>query len=368
MVKPFVSLCTPTFNRRPFIPIMIQCFLNQTYPKDRMEWIIVDDGTDSIEDIIKEANIPQISYFRVKEKMHLGKKRNYMHTKTKGSILVYMDDDDYYPPERVEHAVDTLLATPTALCAGSSEIYVYFNHINQMYQGGPYSKTHATAGTFAFRRELLDQTKYEEDACLAEEKAFLKNYTIPMVQLNPLKSILVFSHDHNTFDKKILLNNNSNPLFVPSDKTVDMFIKNEFERSIKKFFVKDMLDILPKYKPGDPIMKPDVLKQMAKIKEEREKLNAPGYITIQQDGQPPKAISKEDVVGILRSQQEKIKELTTKSLKQQEIQNSVIQKLKINIVEKDEEILSLKKTIQSMKLQESGTSENNIHSKILPDN
>jgi hypothetical protein len=27
---PFVSICTPTFNRRPFIPIILQCFKNQT--------------------------------------------------------------------------------------------------------------------------------------------------------------------------------------------------------------------------------------------------------------------------------------------------------------------------------------------------
>ena len=50
---PFVSICTPTFNRRPFIPIIIKCFENQDYPKDKMEWIIVDDGTDKIEDLVK---------------------------------------------------------------------------------------------------------------------------------------------------------------------------------------------------------------------------------------------------------------------------------------------------------------------------
>ena len=48
----------------------------------------------------------------------------------------------------------------------------------------------ATAGTFGFRRELLKETSYEDDAEMAEEKHFLKNYTIPFVQLNPMKSIL----------------------------------------------------------------------------------------------------------------------------------------------------------------------------------
>jgi len=47
---PFVSICTPTFNRRPFIPFMIKCFEHQIYPKDRIEWIIIDDGTDPIGD------------------------------------------------------------------------------------------------------------------------------------------------------------------------------------------------------------------------------------------------------------------------------------------------------------------------------
>ena len=49
--KPLVSICTPTFNRRPFIENMINCYKNQTYPRNRMEWIIVDDGTDKVKDI-----------------------------------------------------------------------------------------------------------------------------------------------------------------------------------------------------------------------------------------------------------------------------------------------------------------------------
>ena len=105
---PFVSVCTPTFNRRPFIKTMLQCFRNQDYPKSRIEWIIVDDGTDKVFDLIDEANIPQIQYIPVENKMSLGAKRNFMHTKARGSIIVYMDDDDYYPPERISHAVERL--------------------------------------------------------------------------------------------------------------------------------------------------------------------------------------------------------------------------------------------------------------------
>src|SRR6056300_940138 len=235
---PFVSICTPTFNRRPFIENMFNCFRNQDYPKHRLEWIIVDDGTDKIKDLIVSSDIPQIRYFEIEKKMFLGEKRNYMHKHVRGSIIVYMDDDDYYPPNRISHAVERLQSKPEALCAGSSEIYVYFKGMNKMIQCGPYGDNHATAGTFAFKTKLLEQTKYEDNAALAEEKAFLKNYTIPFVQLDPLKSILVFSHEHNTFDKRKMFDQKQDPqYFKESSKTVETFIKHEYENNIKKFFM-----------------------------------------------------------------------------------------------------------------------------------
>ena len=148
---PMVSVCTPTFNRRPFFEGTIKCFNHQRYPKNKIEWIIIDDGTDPIEDLVKD--IPQVKYYKYDKKMSLGTKRNLMHTKCSGDIIVYMDDDDYYPPERISHAVEMLQQHPSAMCAGSSEIYIYFKHIETMYQFGPYNQRHATAGTFAFRKD-----------------------------------------------------------------------------------------------------------------------------------------------------------------------------------------------------------------------
>ena len=267
---PFVSVCTPTFNRRPFFQMIIKCFDSQTYPKDQMEWIIVDDGTDKIEDIVKDH--PLVKYFKYDEKMPLGKKRNIMHQKACGSIIVYMDDDDYYPPERVSHAVEMLLKNPEALCAGSSEMYIYFKDIDQIIQFGPYGPNHATAGTFAFRKELLCEHKYNNDACLAEEREFLKGYTVPFVQLDPMKAILVFSHRHNTFDKRTLLNDPFSPYMRLSEKTVGDFIK---DLDVSNFFM-NLENVLIDYPPGEPEMKPDVIKETKNllIKREEMKKNA----------------------------------------------------------------------------------------------
>ena len=265
-MRPLVSICTPTFNRRPFFPFIIKCFENQDYPRDRLEWIIIDDGTDPIEDIV--SSVPQVKYYRYEKKMSLGEKRNLMHEKATGSILVYMDDDDYYPPNRVSHAVETLEKNPRALCAGSSEMYIYFKHIHKMIQFGPYGPNHATAATFAFRRELLKQTKYDDDAAVGEEKQFLKNYTIPFVQLDPMKTILVFSHVHNSFDKKVLLDKPSEFVKESAKKVTD-FIKDD---TILHFFMNDIDKLLDSYQPGRPENKPDVVKQIDSLTKNRQQM------------------------------------------------------------------------------------------------
>ena len=261
---PFVSVCTPTFNRRPFIPFTIKCLEHQDYPKDKIEWIIIDDGTDLIEDLVE--HIPYVKYFKYAEKMTLGEKRNIMHKKASGEIIVYVDDDDYYPPCRISHAVETLRKNPSALCCGSSEMHIYFKHINKMYQFGPYGQNHATAATFAFRRKLLDDTRYEDFACVGEEKTFLKDYTIPFAQLDTLKTILVFSHIHNSFDKKTLLDS-PNQFVKESRLRVDDFVK---EPEIHDFFMKDIDILLENYEPGDPKNKKDVIAYISLIKKTRD--------------------------------------------------------------------------------------------------
>ena len=262
--KPFVSICTPTFNRRPFIPFAIKCFEHQNYPRDKMEWIIVDDGTDKIEDLV--AHLPYVKYFRYDEKMTLGKKRNLINSKATGDIIVYMDDDDYYPPDRVKHAVEKLKDSK-ALCAGSSAMFIYFKHISKMFLFGPYGPNHATAATFAFKKELLNVTKFDEESSVAEERKFLKDYTIPFVQLESSKSILVFSHTQNSFDKKELLKQMPNPN-IHETPILPKDLVNEPE--ILKFFMEDINALLDNYSPGNPDLKVDVKKQLAELKIQRE--------------------------------------------------------------------------------------------------
>ncbi len=357
---PLVSVCTPTFNRRPFIETMFECFKNQTYPKNRIEWIIVDDGTDKIQDLIEKSNIHQIRYFALDKKLMLGAKRNFMHKQCRGSIIVYMDDDDYYPPERISHSVEKLQENPSAMCAGSSEIYIYFKHIHKMIQCGPYGPNHATAGTFAFKKELLNSTRYNDDAALAEEKAFLKDYTVPFVQLDPLKSILVFSHEHNTYDKRKMFDNAHKDYFKESDKTVDTFIKYDSEKPIKQFFMKNIDKLLKNYEPGLPSMKPDVLEQIKVIEDNREKMikemrekQQNGPIMLNEEGKPPRQLNNNEIVQIIQNHQANAKKFNEKLTEMNNtlssIQSQLIEiSMKADILENEKKDL----TIENEKLKE----------------
>ena len=384
---PFVSVCTPTFNRRPFIEMMIKCFDSQDYPKNKMEWVIVDDGSDPIEDMVKSH--PNVKYFKYDEKMTLGKKRNIMHKRSCGDIIVYMDDDDYYPPERVSHAVERLMGNPTALCAGSSEMYIYFKDNKdkcKMVQFGPYGPDHATAGTFAFKRKLLKETKYNDEACLAEEREFLKNYTVPFVQLDPLKTILVFSHSHNTFDKRTLLKNMAGNQYINySTKQVEDFIK---DKDTIKFFVEDVEDKLRAYEPGNINMKPDVLKQMKELEDKRKKMEKKmmeerernmifldantgankgantgankgangSTIVFQEEGKPPRELNHLEVVEMLMSQQ---KQLTQMGQLKELYGNSMRENVRLKeIIETQQNILDEKNVyISELETKISETSE-----------
>ena len=319
-----VSVCTPTFNRRPFIAAMMECFNHQTYPRDRMEWIIVDDGTDPVGDLVSHHSC--VKYYRIADKISLGKKRNLMHEKAQGEIIVYMDDDDYYPPERVSHAVETLLhhrkrRTGIKL-VGSSEMCIYFKGVGegQMVQFGPYGPNHATAATFAFWKDLLSDMglAYEESACLAEERAFLRGYTVPMAQLDPMKVILVFSHEHNTFDKRTLLANMGRDQNMRvSAKTVSDFIK---EPALLRFYTQDIDKALQAYEPGHPSMKPDVLQQINEKNIQRQKQQQQhqqqqpdsilkAVITFKAQHAENRSMTVEELIQTVQSQAEKLEKM-----------------------------------------------------------
>ena len=197
-----VSICTLTHNRPKHLKKLQTCIEAQNYPLEKVEWVILDDSDEYKEPLeIKSPTDLRIKYQRLKEKLPLGRKRNLSHKLCSGEIIVYMDDDDYYFPERISHAVETLQKS-TGEIAGSTTLHIYFSHDDSLWISGPFGAKHATAGTFAMTRRFALRNTYDNAANCNEEKSFLRNYTLPIAQLNPLKTMVCISHPSNTFDKK----------------------------------------------------------------------------------------------------------------------------------------------------------------------
>ncbi|NBP86136.1 MAG: glycosyltransferase family 2 protein [Mycobacteriaceae bacterium] len=208
---PFVSVVTPTYNRRRFLPLAVACYRRQTYPKARMEWVVIDDGEDDVSDFFAElgAREPELNirFIRRPTRARIGAKRNDLHREARGDIIVAWDDDDYYPPERVAHVVECFAAAPDVQVAGCSTLYIYFSDVKQIYRLGPFTRRHATNGTMAVRRAFALTHFYDETVSVGEEESFLERFSYPMVQLAPLKVMLVMSHNSNTFEKNVLRDN-----------------------------------------------------------------------------------------------------------------------------------------------------------------
>jgi len=223
---PFVSVITPTYNRRRFISAAIECFKHQTYPQNRMEWIVLDDGTDSVEDIFTAAALPNLRYIRSQEKQTIGSKRNRLNKEAKGDIIVAMDDDDYYPPERVAHCVQRLRATRIVDIVGSSEMYFYFTTRKEIWKFGPMPiPNHTTNGPMAYRRTYALNHTYDETVANAEESSFLNNYKSAVSQLESRKCMLVIAHSENTYNKEKMIDG-SNPFMKKTSMKLKDFIKN----------------------------------------------------------------------------------------------------------------------------------------------
>jgi len=204
--KLLVSILTPTYNRRFFIPQYLKNIYRQNYLGD-FEILIADDGSEPIEDLLSKDK--RIRYFKFEDRKTLGFKRNFLAAQAKGQILIHFDDDDYYPPNRISNAVQ-MLSKSEYLIAGSSMMYLYNAFTNKINISGPFGPNHATAGTFAYKRGYLDKCAFDDEKLAQEEPGFTNGFAEPMVQLDPKSTILVMQHQFNTWDKKNTSQSQSN--------------------------------------------------------------------------------------------------------------------------------------------------------------
>lgn len=213
--KPFVSVVTPTWNRAAFLPYLLYMYRYQDYPAERRELVILDDSPQSHRPIIDRLtqNQPEkfnIRYIHHPEKLDLGKKRNMLNALAKGEYILCMDDDDYYPADKISYTIE-MMQRHRALISGSDQIPIWYSHINRIFKTRSFGPQNILNGTFCYHRNYLKKHRYEDACNLAEEEGFTNRFTVNPLQLPGERTILCISHSQNTFDKDFVLGS-SQPL------------------------------------------------------------------------------------------------------------------------------------------------------------
>jgi glycosyltransferase involved in cell wall biosynthesis len=126
---PLVSVAVPTWNRADYLEVCLASLLDQDYPKDTYEILVVDDGsTDRTSDLVRSVALgneaPPIRYVR-QEHQSLNAARNTAIRNAQGAFVCFVDDDIYAPRSWLTRVTEGVLRHPTAGCLGGPILTKY---------------------------------------------------------------------------------------------------------------------------------------------------------------------------------------------------------------------------------------------------
>jgi len=196
-----VCVCTPTTNRQWSQAFSEFCMKEQIIQP--VKWIVLDNS-DPGKGWVPS---PRFELHHVEGKKTVGWLRNHcldLALKTSCDYIVFWDDDDYYPPERIYAGVRGLVDS-NADIACSSKMHLLLTKENVLMTTGPFGDHHGTAATYTIRRGYAETHRFDETKGFAEELEFTEGWKAKMVQVSSENTIVVMGHSFNTVNKSILL-------------------------------------------------------------------------------------------------------------------------------------------------------------------
>ena len=198
---PDVSIVTLTYNRPEFMPLAKYSYLIQSYPEDKLEWVIVDDG-ESIEEQL--MGIPNVKYVRLDQKTGIAEKRNIGVKSAMYDTIVFMDDDDVYPNNSVLQRVAMLKRKPEKECVFSTiipcyDIEKYTSFMNVPPITLPMSQRVSEA-TLCFTKKFWEWSPFTED--IGEADTFIRGREQMCREISPQEVIVSLVHSKNSSSRK----------------------------------------------------------------------------------------------------------------------------------------------------------------------
>lgn len=198
---PDVSIVTLTYNRPEFMPLAKYSYLIQSYPEDKLEWVIVDDG-ESIEEQL--MGIPNVKYVHLDQKTGIAEKRNIGVKSAMYDTIVFMDDDDVYPNNSVLQRVAMLKRKPEKECVFSTiipcyDIEKYTSFMNVPPITLPMSQRVSEA-TLCFTKKFWEWSPFTED--IGEADTFIRGREQMCREISPQEVIVSLVHSKNSSSRK----------------------------------------------------------------------------------------------------------------------------------------------------------------------
>lgn len=200
---PGVTIVTPTKDRPYFMELCAGCVDSQCYPRDKLEWIVLDDGKDTCEDRIK--HIPFAKHVLVTPGKSVAYKRNLGAKLAKFPVIVHFDDDDVYPPNSILFRVSMLLrGNKGAVFCSTLPSYDIANYIS-FVNIPPMHLTQAervSEATMAYTREFWEEKGFDEEIRIAEGDAFIRGREQRCREISPQEVIVSLVHPRTTSSRR----------------------------------------------------------------------------------------------------------------------------------------------------------------------
>lgn len=102
-----VSVVIPTYNRAYILFNTLTSLKYQTYPHERFEVIVVDDGsTDNTEALVQKVKIENLTFIRLERNMGDGVARNKGVSAARGELIIFCDSDFIVRPTHIASHVN----------------------------------------------------------------------------------------------------------------------------------------------------------------------------------------------------------------------------------------------------------------------
>ena len=230
---PYISLVTITYNRKSLFKLPIRNYLDTTYPKNKIEWIIVDDSTDyeTLSDILPKDN--NIMYHKLKTtgRLSIGQKRNYAIEHCSSEYIVFMDDDDYYFNDSITNRIKTLIMNPKYDLVGVKKLYIHDMNSDSSFI---VNSEYISEASMAFRKVLYKDKKFPEShSTLGEGYVFCKNRYSKCICI-PSKYVLISITHGKNYTGDIRSGSSDVNILDNIESNKKMFIYKTFGKFLEK--------------------------------------------------------------------------------------------------------------------------------------